>query len=77
MRCFQCKKNLESWEAYEHRGVVACSEHFDAAVEAGDLRHAKATEREEAETERYRGLDFGDGPIGRANRQIFALRGKQ
>ena len=28
-RCNKCKKDLEADEAYEYRGAVACSEHFD------------------------------------------------
>jgi hypothetical protein len=70
-RCVICRQEFGSSQLYEHRGLYACEEHVEEMRAKSERQKEQRDYLERAATERYRGLDFGDGPIGEANRKIF------
>jgi recombinational DNA repair protein (RecF pathway) len=70
-QCAQCKKELDPIDAYEYRGAVACESCFESVIAARDHEREEVMAEESAKTEKLRGLNFGDNPIGKANRQIL------
>jgi hypothetical protein len=70
-RCAICTQIFGASELYEHPGLYACETHVAEMQSKSETQKEQRDYLERASTERYRGLDFGDGPIGEANRRIF------
>lgn len=70
--CGACKAELEENETYEYRGAFACAECFDEVIEKRDFQRNEIIAEEAAKTEKFRGLDFGNNQIGKANREMLA-----
>lgn len=69
--CAYCKQEVAGDDAYEYRGAYSCSEHFDLVIEQRDRQRAEIIAEEDAKLAPLHGLDFGDNPVGRANREIM------
>ncbi|WP_217874322.1 hypothetical protein [Pseudoalteromonas shioyasakiensis] len=69
--CSKCKKQLESHEAYEYRGAVACEDHFDEVIEMRDFERNEIIQQEHNKTKVFKGLDLTDSAIGNANKKLL------
>jgi len=74
MKCQKCKIELDDSDAYEYRGAFSCADHFDEVIESRDFQRQEIIEEESRKTDCFRGLDLGDNPIGKANREILKSR---
>lgn len=70
-KCSICKKEFCSNELYEYRGIITCSKCMDVAIIKRDSERAEIIEENKIKTEKFRGLDFSDSQIGKANREIL------
>jgi len=71
MKCPNCGKEIDNSTAYEYRGVLSCLDCFKDVVEQRDLERNEIIQESRHKTDRFKGLDFGDGVIGKANREIL------
>lgn len=69
--CSKCKRELDGYESYEYRGVIACEEHFDEVCEMRDYERNQLIKEDHSKTDMLKGLDLSDSVIGKANREIF------
>ncbi|WP_062564196.1 hypothetical protein [Pseudoalteromonas shioyasakiensis] len=69
--CSKCKKTLESHEAYEYRGAIACEDHFDEVIEMRDFERNEIIQDEHNKTKTFKGLDISSSEIGKANRKLL------
>lgn len=71
-KCSKCKKPLQSCDAYEYRGAIACDNCFDDVIEARDFQRNEIIAEESAKTEIFKRLSIDPKcPIGRANLELL------
>jgi recombinational DNA repair protein (RecF pathway) len=75
--CSICGKSISDSDTYEYRGQISCDDHFDEMCEARDSERAAIIKEESAKTDKLKRLDFGNGPIGAANRKLLAGKLKE
>ena len=72
LNCSKCRKEIDSWDAYEYRGALSCVDCFDSVQASRDAERQEIIREESAKTDKFKGLDLSpDSPIGKANRQIL------
>ena len=69
--CSQCRKGLDGSEAYEYRGAFSCDDCFDEMTHERDRQRQAIIKEESAKTDKFKGLDFSDSAIGKANQKLF------
>lgn len=69
--CPICKNDFELGQMYEYRGALACEDCIEEMREKRDLQRAEVIEEQKFKTDRFKGLDFSDSKIGKANREIL------
>lgn len=69
--CSKCKKSLDPCDAYEYRGAIACDDCFDEVTHERDRQRQAIIKEESAKTDKFKGLDFSDSAIGKANQKLF------
>lgn len=69
--CNKCGKTIDGSETYEYRGSVSCEKCFDDVCKSRDNERSEIIEENKNKTDKFRGLDFGNSVIGRANRDIL------
>lgn len=70
-KCSICKKMFPDYETYEYRGALACEKHFDEAIKMRDFQRGELMAEENSKLDKLNGLDIGDNPIGKANREML------
>lgn len=74
-KCSKCKKSLDSRDAYEYRGAIACDDCFDDVIDARDFQRNEIIAEESAKTEIFKHLSLDPRcPIGRANIELLRTR---
>ena len=71
VECSKCGKVLNTSDAYEYRGVLACEPCFKEVSENRERERLEIIEEENHKTKFAKGLDFSDSVIGRANKEIL------
>tara|TARA_R110000850_G_scaffold100316_7_gene207536 strand:+ start:1299 stop:1586 length:288 start_codon:yes stop_codon:yes gene_type:complete len=69
--CSKCHKEIDSQDCYEYRGAFSCDECFEDVIGTRDFQRQEIIVEESAKTDKFKGLDFGDNVIGKANRKIL------
>jgi hypothetical protein len=60
-KCIICKQEFDDDQMYEYRGVLACEEHFDEAIEKRDYQRQQVIETTEASVRSQAGGEWQNG----------------
>ena len=70
-KCIICRETFCEDQMYEMRSLFGCEKHIKEMQNKAQVQKEVSDEIENKKTEKYHGLDFGDSPRGKANREIF------